>query len=606
MKSIRNSIRLFRFNIINVIIFEIIIKIISFAVLIPLYYSFISLAIKFAGIDYLSKETAKRFFKAPSTYGFLALSLIFAAMYIMINVSGLCYSYSRANVLKKTSPLRMMAFGLHSSARLLRPKNMPLLLFVLCYVPIIGNVFLNFRLLNIKAPYLVDLFSMNMKVTIAVIVIYVLVLIYNFRYTYLVQVFCVERKDLLETIKDTKALLKGRRFKMVGGLVLWCVVMIGIPAALYFLYTGPILEKLLSSKSAIKFAGMLYEVLKIVASIFYVLVGLPLIYSYISNSYYDKLPKDEKLPSLDDYEGYDAKKHRKIEARIILIVFVVALVLDAGFFLLKKYDIITINAEYLDKVTITAHRGDSAHAPENTIPAFEKAIENGADVIELDVRQTKDGEVVIMHDENIKRTCGVNKKVGKITYDELLTYNAAENYKGKNKKDYDFVAVPTLREAIETVGDQAEMNIEIKTAKTDTDLVEQVVEILHEYDYVDNCVVTSPSYKAIQKVKELDPEIKTVYVMSVAMGDFYKLEAADAFSVKARFINNEMIKQAHDNGKDVYAWTIDTRDDLENMMLLNVDSIITNNPDKIRRYMYENYYGDTLIQRINYFLGNQI
>ena len=133
-----------------------------------------------------------------------------------------------------------------------------------------------------------------------------------------------------------------------------------------------------------------------------------------------------------------------------------------------------------------------------------------------------------------------------------------------------------------------------------------MVEILHEYDYVDNCVVTSPSYKTLQKVKELDPDITTVYVMSVAMGDFYKLDAADAFSVKARFINNEMIKQAHDNGKEVYAWTIDTRDSLENMMLLNVDSIITNNPDKMRRYMYENYYGDTLIQRINSFLGNQL
>ena len=606
MKSIRDSIKLFRFNLLNIIIFEVIIKVISFAVLIPLYYSFISFAIKLAGVEYLSKETAKKFFKAPSTYGFLALSLIFAAMYIMINVSGLCYAYNRAYIMKKTSAIRMLISGLHNSVRLLRPKNMPLLAFVLCYVPIIGNVYLNFRLLNIKAPYIVDLLSMNMRITIGVIAVYVILLIYNFRYTYLVQVFCVERKDLGETIKSTKALLKGSRFKMVGGLILWCIIMIGIPVAVYFLYTGPVLAKLITSKSAIKFAGMIYEVLKILMSLVYVLVGLPLIYCYISNSYFERIPKDETIQSIKDYEGYDSKKSRRTEGRILLAVFVVALILDVGFFLLKKYDIISINAGYLDKVTITAHRGDSAHAPENTIPAFEKAIENGADVIELDVRQTQDGEIVIMHDENIKRTCGVNKKVGKITYDELLTYNAAENYKGKNKKDYDFVPVPTLREAIETVGDQAEMNIELKPAKTDTDLVEQVVEILHEYDYVDNCVVTSPSYKTLQKVKELDPDITTVYVMSVAMGDFYKLDAADAFSVKARFINNEMIKQAHDNGKEVYAWTIDTRDSLENMMLLNVDSIITNNPDKMRRYMYENYYGDTLIQRINSFLGNQL
>jgi glycerophosphoryl diester phosphodiesterase len=94
--------------------------------------------------------------------------------------------------------------------------------------------------------------------------------------------------------------------------------------------------------------------------------------------------------------------------------------------------------------------------------------------------------------------------------------------------------------------------------------------------------------------------------MAVAMGDFYSLEYADGFSIKARYINNDVVKQAHSLGKEVYAWTIDDPNTLESMMLMDVDSIITNKPAEMRKAMYENYYSDTLIQRLNEFLSNQI
>jgi glycerophosphoryl diester phosphodiesterase len=104
----------------------------------------------------------------------------------------------------------------------------------------------------------------------------------------------------------------------------------------------------------------------------------------------------------------------------------------------------------------------------------------------------------------------------------------------------------------------------------------------------------------------MDPKIKTIYVMAVAMGDLYSLEYADGFSIKSRYITNDLVKQAHSMGKEVYAWTIDDKNILESMMLMDVDSIITNKPAAMRKAMYENYYSDTLIQRINEFLSNQI
>ena len=196
--------------------------------------------------------------------------------------------------------------------------------------------------------------------------------------------------------------------------------------------------------------------------------------------------------------------------------------MDVGYYALQRFNVIHLDASYLEKVTITAHRGDCVSAPENTLAAFESAIEKGADVIELDVRQTKDGEIVVMHDENVKRTCGVSAKVGEMTFDEIRELSAGATFKGKgkNKNLYQDEKVPTLREVIELVGDRAKLNIELKPAKTDKKMEQAVVDIIREYNYYDNCIVASLTYRSIKKAKKADPKVKTIYVMAVAMGDF--------------------------------------------------------------------------------------
>lgn len=606
MKNIKDSIKLFRFNMTYTIIFEIILKLVFLVMLIPLYYAYINLAVKLSGISYLTKETVGKFMKAPSTYAFLFIMFVFMAMCIIMDVSGISYAYHRANYLKKTTPMRMLFVGVRSAIRVLRPRNLPMFLFVLCYLPVITTVIFDFQLLNIRVPYMIDIVSINKYVTIVAVAIYVLLVISTCKYTFLVHVYNVEKLSYRKSIDRTKELLKGRRVKTIGGLISWLIVVVGVPVLVFFLYTGPILNRVLESEGLVKAATIVYEALKVVFSVLYVILGLPIVYSYICNQYYDLVPEDEDRKTIDDYEEYDAKKSSKKERKILAVIIALAIIFDAAFYGLKRADIISLNVEYMDKVTITAHRGDCSNAPENTLAAFQSAIDNGADIIELDVRETADGEIVIMHDESLRRTCGVDKKVGKLTYEELLQYKPTAAYKGKDKEQFADEKIPTLSEAIELIGDSAKINIELKPASTDKGFAKKVAAIIEEYDYYDQCVVASLNYGSIKKIKTIDPKIETVYVMAVAMGDFYGLECADAFSIKSRYINNDVVKNAHKLGKQVYAWTVDDRAILENMMLMNVDSIITNKPKEMRKAMYENYYGDTLIQRINLYLGNQI
>ena len=608
MKNIKDSIKLFRFNMFYSLLYELILMTISFVILIPVYYSFISLTVKLSGVSYLTKETVKKFFRAPSTYAFIMILFFLAAMFIMINVAGINYAYNRANYMMKTDPFRMLIAGVTSSIRLLRPRNMPMAFVLLFYLPVMGNIFADLRFMNIHAPFIEDIFTLNIYVTISILAIYSLLMLFFMKYAFILHIYIVEKVSFRRAIDRTGEIMDKDRSKTVLPIFLWTLIFTVLPMLINYYYTGPVLRYVLSLKKGFSIAMLIYEAIKASFSLVYLLTGLPLIYSFICNSYYNLVPNDEDKCNIDDFEEYNAKRSRKKELRSVIVLVSVTLVMNIGFYALRRFNIIKLNSTFLEKVTITAHRGDSASAPENTLEAFEMAIENGADVIELDVRETKDGEIVVCHDESLKRICGVNKKIGKTKYKDLLKYDVSAKYKGKNKELYKNIKVriPTLREAIETVGDRAKLNIEIKTANTDKELEKKVAEIVNEYDCRENCVVTSQTYGAIKRIKQYDPQIKTIYVMSIAMGDFYDLEYADGFSIKYRFINKEVIRQSHKRGKDVYAWVVDDEKSLEKMMLLNVDSVITNDPEATRKNMYENYYGDSLLERIENYLDNQL
>lgn len=608
MKNIKDSIKLFRFNMFYSLLYELILMTISFVILIPVYYSFISLTVKLSGVSYLTKETVKKFFRAPSTYAFILILFFLAAMFIMINVAGINYAYNRANYMMKTDPFRMLIAGITSSIRLLRPRNMPMAFVLLFYLPVMGNIFADLRFMNIHAPFIEDIFTLNIYVTISILAIYSLLMLFFMKYAFILHIYIVEKVSFRRAIDRTGEIMDKDRSKTVLPIFLWTLIFTVIPLLINYYYTGPVLRYVLSLKKGFSIAMLIYEAIKASFSLVYLLTGLPLIYSFICNSYYNLVPNDEDKCNIDDFEEYNAKRSRKKELRSVIVLVSVTLVMNIGFYALRRFNIIKLNSTFLEKVTITAHRGDSACAPENTLEAFEMAIENGADVIELDVRETKDGEIVVCHDESLKRICGVNKKIGKTKYKDLLKYDVSAKYKGKNKELYKNIKVriPTLREAIETVGDRAKLNIEIKTANTDKNLEKKVAEIVNEYDCRDKCVVTSQTYGAIKRIKKYDPQIKTIYVMSIAMGDFYDLEYADGFSIKYRFINKEVIRQSHKRGKEVYAWVVDDEKTLEKMMLLNVDSVITNDSEATRKNMYENYYGDSLLERIENYLDNQL
>lgn len=233
-------------------------------------------------------------------------------------------------------------------------------------------------------------------------------------------------------------------------------------------------------------------------------------------------------------------------------------------------------------IDITAHRGSSKDAPENTLEAIEKAIAEYADYAEIDVQETKDGVVILLHDDNVKRTTNGTGYIWDYSYYDLMQLDAGSWF----SEEYAGVLIPTLDEVLEASKGRIFLNIEIKINSHNDDIVEKVVRLIEEYNFEQQCVISSANYAALAEVKELNQNIRTGYIMALAYGNFYDNEYADFYSIKSGFINENLVKLAHGFGKEVHAWTVNNKTEMERMKNLMVNNIITDYPLLAKEVIY--------------------
>lgn len=233
-----------------------------------------------------------------------------------------------------------------------------------------------------------------------------------------------------------------------------------------------------------------------------------------------------------------------------------------------------------NQIMITAHRGDQSAAPENTLSAFEAAIENGADYVELDVIETKDRILVILHDDSLMRTAGLEKNIWDVTYEETQKLDAGSWYSG------DFVGerIPTLEEVIELCKGKIKMNIEIKVAGHESEeFVEKVVDLIQREEILSQCIVTSFDYDTVRKVKELEPSIQAGLILSKEGKNLADYQDMDLFSISRKILTKDLVEEAHKMGKPVYVWTVNKKREIKKFWRMGVDNIITNDPGLVRK-----------------------
>ncbi|MBW1742607.1 MAG: glycerophosphoryl diester phosphodiesterase membrane domain-containing protein [Deltaproteobacteria bacterium] len=231
-------------------------------------------------------------------------------------------------------------------------------------------------------------------------------------------------------------------------------------------------------------------------------------------------------------------------------------------------------------IAITAHRGSSLKAPENTLSAIRQAISDGADYAEIDVQTTLDGIVVLMHDADFMRIASVNRRIDEATYEELKGIDVGSWF----APDFSGERIATLQETMDIARGRIKLNIELKYNRPDPELAGKVAHIIQDKGFSSECVITSLSYLPLLETGRLLPDVKTGLIVAGAVGEVYRVDT-DFLSISAARATSGLVREAHSHGKKVHVWTVNDVGNALSMIEVGADNIITDNPALLRNLL---------------------
>lgn len=226
-----------------------------------------------------------------------------------------------------------------------------------------------------------------------------------------------------------------------------------------------------------------------------------------------------------------------------------------------------------------AHRGASGIAPENTIAAFNKAIEIGVDAVELDLHGTADGEIVVIHDASLDRTTDMSGQIKQTTLDSIKQADAGIWF----DPQFSGEPIPTLTEALVCIADNAISLIEIK----DASITASVVKIVQDMNMLEQVVIISFNTTAIQTVRSLEPRISTGYIVGSNNKQIQPnqlcqqlgLLGSNLLNVDHKLITAEFAYEVRRHGVTLWCWTVDDIDRMCQMQEFGVQGITSNRPE---------------------------
>lgn len=247
-------------------------------------------------------------------------------------------------------------------------------------------------------------------------------------------------------------------------------------------------------------------------------------------------------------------------------IVAVTVAVGAGIALLRSLEI-------EDRVEVVAHRGASAAAPENTLAAIEQAIRDGTDWVEIDVHETADGEIVVIHDSDLKRVAGVDLNVSNATYEQLSAVDVGSWF----APEFADQRLATLAEVLDLCKGNAGVIIELKYHGREKRLEERVIQIVEAKEMTPNVLVISLKPEGLKRMRALRPSWKIGLLESVAIGDIGKLDV-DFLAINASFVSRALVRGAHRSGKEVLVWTVNDAVGISRFAGRGVDGIITDKP----------------------------
>ena len=223
---------------------------------------------------------------------------------------------------------------------------------------------------------------------------------------------------------------------------------------------------------------------------------------------------------------------------------------------------------------VIAHRGASAAAPENTLAAFRLAADLGADGIELDVRGTADGQLVVLHDASVNRTTDGTGRVAALTLDQLRRVDAGKKFGPSFRGE----RIPLLSQVFEVVAGRLLVDVEIKAAGVEAALLD----LIRRMSMADSVLISSFDSKVVGRMRDMAPEIPVGLLHSAADPNAAVALRAAAYLPEVVTLTADVVAVCRRHGMRVITWTVGTEREARDAIQLGVDGIIADDPTLVR------------------------
>lgn len=561
--------KLIFYNLRPILIFTVFYTVLNITGCLAILFMMLSISLRLLNINYIGPDNLMELAFTPLSYVLLIITGILFTFFAIFEIAAILHAYNMSKQNKKTSFVSMITAGMKACEKSLLPKNWLIIIFLLIITPIAGIISFSSSTFALSVPEFIRDFLVANKLYKylyfgACGLFIILQISFSFSFNY----YTLDKYNFIESCKLSFKLIKKHYILTYTTIILSSLLFYLFSVAISAIFSEIISIISANNNGFFVMTKATANTIVLSKGVIYAVIS-PLINLACLTILFHKFTNEKTTNKIILKKTID-EPIKFIRATLFVGVLLVILLIN-GY--IQRYSSI-----FKDKNSnypyVVAHRGDSVRAPENTMPAIQlAAIENNR-YIEFDVHQTKDGKIIVSHDDNLLRVTGKDVYVHELTYDEVMKLDTGSWF----NSDYKGTRFSTLDEVLKFLKPyDMTIQIEIKPTGYDKNLEESVINIIKDNDMVNRCMITCLKLEPLLNIEKIDKNIYTVYSMFLAWGDISEIPV-DAYTIEAQNANDLMVRKIHDENKKIFIWTVNNETMVQYYVDINVDGILTDDP----------------------------
>ncbi|REK75016.1 glycerophosphodiester phosphodiesterase [Paenibacillus paeoniae] len=578
LRLLGRSIRDFRTSYTKLLLFEYLYMLLTSVIIIPVITFIFNRILTVVGSgSLLNSEVYRLGYTYEGVLGLIMIGLV-ASFALFIELCVLVILVQQRYFGKQVNIADALLTTLRQTPRLLGFGIIQLFVFLLILIPFIDSPLSAsfYALFNFPIFMQSRVLDASYTMTIVYVLLLAVVLYTVLRWIFVLHFIVLDGKSITEAIRSSQALTRGRRLQ----LFFWLFVLNAVVFGTGFLVISSLsyLPAWMDMNVLKAFSNHYSLTLSTILTYMFALLLMPINIIFLTRLFYSFGHTKGGKPK-DRLHIYRSRLGR-LEQRIVsllkgrkrtnliyasLAVIYIGLAVFVG---IRANDSL-VYAKW--NVLISAHRGDAESAPENSIPSIIAAIDKGIQSVEVDVQLTKDGIAVLHHDYNLRRMAGVSHRVSDLTYEELSRLAIGQD------EHMESIPIPTLAYALAEAQGRIKLLLDLKPYGPGDELVREVVSLVQAYGMEGEVYIQSFDSYSLKLIRELAPDIKIGQILYFALGNLSALDV-DFYTIEQVMLTDQLVKQAHASGREVWVWTVNTRRNMKEVLKFQIDGIITDYP----------------------------